>query len=90
MNDANIQLMREDVYTERKKIVVANMPLTDTEATKFSPVYDRYIADCIKVSDVRFARLKEYPQNYKTTPMSKPTASLSAGWLSTTTILSFV
>ena len=35
VNDANIQLMRQDIRAERKKVVAANMPLTDTEATKF-------------------------------------------------------
>ena len=31
VNDANIQLMRQDIRSERKKVVAANMPLTDTE-----------------------------------------------------------
>lgn len=66
-NDANIELMRQDVRAERKKIVAASMPLTETEATKFWPVYDRYVAETIKVNDVRFALLKEYAQNYETT-----------------------
>ena len=38
VNDANIQLMRQDIRSERKKVVAANMPLTETEATKFWPV----------------------------------------------------
>jgi hypothetical protein len=67
VNDANIQLMRQDVRSERKKVVAANMPLTETEATKFWPVYDRYIAETIKVNDMRFALIKEYAQNYETT-----------------------
>jgi hypothetical protein len=67
VNDANIQLMRQDVRSERKKVVAANMPLTETEATKFWPVYDRYIAETIKVNDVRFALIKEYAKNYQTT-----------------------
>ena len=66
VNDANIELMRQDIRSERKKLVAANMPLTDTEATKFWPVYDRYIAETIKVNDVRFAVLKEYAKNYDT------------------------
>jgi hypothetical protein len=65
VNDANIQLMREDVRSERKKIVASNMPLTETEATKFWPLYDRYIGETIKVNDVRYALLKEYAQNYQ-------------------------
>ena len=62
-----IQLMRQDIRSERKKVVAANMPLTDTEATKLWPVYDRYIAETIKVNDVRFALLKDYAKNYDMT-----------------------
>ena len=46
--------------------MAANMPLTETEATKFWPVYDRYVAETIKVNDVRFDLLKEYAKNYST------------------------
>ena len=47
VNDANIQLMPQDIRSQRQKVVAANMPLTDTEATKFWPVYDRYIGETI-------------------------------------------
>jgi len=67
VNDANLQLMRQDIRAERKKIVAANMPLTETEATKFWPLYDRYISETIKVNDARYALIKEYAQNYGTT-----------------------
>jgi len=67
VNDANLQLMREDIRAERKKIVAVNMSLTETEATKFWPVYDRYIGETIKVNDVRFALLKDYARNYDNT-----------------------
>lgn len=66
VNEANIQLMRADIRSERKKVVAANMPLTEAEATKFWPVYDRYIAESVKVNDVRYALIKEYAQNYGT------------------------
>lgn len=67
VNDANIQLMRQDIRSERKKVVAANLPLTEAEAVKFWPVYDRYIAETIKVNDVRFALLKEYARNFDAT-----------------------
>ena len=67
VNDANIELMRRDIRSERKKVVAANMPLTETEATKFWPLYDRYIAETIKVNDVRFALLKDYAKSYENT-----------------------
>jgi hypothetical protein len=66
VNDAYMQMMRQDIRSERKKIVAANMPLTETEATQFWPVYDRYIAEAIKVNDVRYALIKEYAQNQET------------------------
>jgi hypothetical protein len=66
VSDANIQLMRQDIRSERKKVVAANMPLTETEATQFWPLYDRYMAETIKVNDARFAILKDYAKNYDT------------------------
>ena len=63
-NDAQIQMMREDIRSQRKKIVAASMPLTADEATKFWPLYDRYIGETVKVNDVRYALIKEYAQNY--------------------------
>ena len=66
VNDANIQLMRRDIRSQRKKIVAANLPLTEAEATKFWPVYDRYIAETIKINDTRFALIKDYGKNYDT------------------------
>ena len=64
--EANIQLIREDIRSERKKIVAENLPLTATEATKFWPVYDQYIAETIKINDVRYALIKEYAQTRDT------------------------
>lgn len=64
-SDANVQLMRQDIRAERKKIVAANMPLTETEATKFWPVYDRYIAETVKVNDSRYSLVKEYARTYQ-------------------------
>jgi hypothetical protein len=62
--DANVDLMRKDIRAQRKKIVAANMPLTEAEATKFWPLYERYIGETIKVNDARYALIKEYSQNY--------------------------
>src|SRR5262249_10934203 len=56
----------EDIRSHRKQLVGANMPLTDTEATRFWPLYDRYIAETVKVNDVRYALIKEYAHNYQT------------------------
>ena len=66
ISDEEIQIMREDVRANRKKLTAANMTLTPDEAAKFWPIYDQYIQDTIKVNDVRWALIKEYAANYST------------------------
>jgi len=65
-NDADIQLLREDVRNDRKKIVAANLPLTAAEAAKFWPVYDQYVNDMKTVNDARISIIKQYAENYET------------------------
>jgi len=64
--DQDIQLLREDVRSEKKQVIAANLQLTDAEATKFWPVYDAYAADAAKIGDARVAIIKEYAQSYNT------------------------
>jgi hypothetical protein len=65
-SETDIKLLREDIRSERKRLVAANMPLTDTEATKFWPIYDQYAAEVSKLGDTRVALIKEYAQSYDT------------------------
>jgi hypothetical protein len=66
MADDTVQLMRQDIRSEREKIVAANLPLTEDEAVKFWPLYDRYVVEHSKIYDVRYALIREYAQNYNT------------------------
>jgi Spy/CpxP family protein refolding chaperone len=64
--DHDIQLLREDVASQRKQITAANMTLTDAEATKFWPIYHQYSAEIMKIGDARVALIKEYAQGFTT------------------------
>ena len=64
--DKDIALLRRNLRTEKKKIIAANLPLTETEATKFWPIYDQYAAEMAKNNDALDALLKEYAANQKT------------------------
>jgi hypothetical protein len=64
--DQDIQMLREDVRSQKKQIVAANMTLSDAEATKFWPIYDQYSAEVAKIGDTRVALIKEYAQSYDT------------------------
>jgi len=66
VTDKDIQLLRQDVRSQKKQIVAANMQLTDAEAEKFWPVYDQYTAEVTKLGDTRVALIKQYAQNYDT------------------------
>ena len=60
--DQDIKLLRQDLRSERKQIVAANMDLTDATAQKFWPVYDQYVADLAKIGDTKAALIKNYLQ----------------------------
>ncbi len=64
VTDQDIQLLRQDIRSQRKQLVAANLTLTETEATKFWPVYDQYAAELTKIGDQKYALIKEYAQNF--------------------------
>jgi hypothetical protein len=64
--DKDILLLRRNLRAEKKKIIAANLPLTETEATKFWPVYDQYAAEMAKLNDDFYALVKDYVANQKT------------------------
>ena len=64
--DRDIQLLRLDIRSQKKQLIAANLKLTDAEATKFWPVYDRYTADLVKINDEKYAVLKEYADEWAT------------------------
>jgi hypothetical protein len=64
--EKDLELLRRDLRSEKKKIIALNVPLTETEATKFWPVYDQYAAEMSKHYDQFYSVIKEYAANQKT------------------------
>jgi hypothetical protein len=64
--DQDVEMLRKDIRSEKKQIIAANLTLTDTEATKFWPLYDQYTADLVKINDAKYAAIKDYATNYDT------------------------
>jgi len=64
--EKDLQLLRRDLRAEKKKILAMNISLTETEATKFWPVYDAYAADMTKHYDDFYAVIKDYAAKQKT------------------------
>jgi hypothetical protein len=59
-----IALMRKRIESVRKQLVASNLTLTDTEATKFWPVYDQYSKELSKITETKTALIKEYGDAY--------------------------
>src|SRR6185503_11060347 len=64
--EADLALLRRDIRAEKKKLIAANMPLTETDATKFWPVYDQYVAEMTRHNDEFYSLIKDYAANQKT------------------------
>ena len=79
--DAAVEQLREDMRSERRKIVAANVPLTEAEAPKFWAVYDQYRAKAAEIYDVRYALIKQYAKNYDTMTEAQADAFIER-WLS--------
>jgi hypothetical protein len=77
--DQEIAMLRSDLRSTRKKVIAANMTLTDTETEKFWPTYDQYVSELVKINDAKYALIKEYLQNTNMT--DEQADSLSKRWL---------
>ena len=64
INNQDMDLLRKDLRSKRKQLIAANLKLTDTEAAKFWPVYDQYIAELITINDRKFGLIQEYADNW--------------------------
>jgi hypothetical protein len=64
--EKDLALLRRDIRSEKKKIIAANISLTETEATKFWPVYDQYVAEMTIHNDEFYSAIKNYAANQKT------------------------
>jgi hypothetical protein len=64
ISSQDLDLLRKDIRSKKKQLVAANLKLTDTEATKFWPIYDQYTAELIKINDKKFALVQDYADNW--------------------------
>jgi hypothetical protein len=62
--DQQMALMHRQIDSMKRQIIAANVTLTDTEATKFWPVYEQYSAELKKITDTKNALIKEYAEEY--------------------------
>ena len=64
--ETDVLLLRRDLRSDKKQLIALNLSLTETEATKFWPVYDQYAAEMAKHNDEFYTLIKNYAANQKT------------------------
>jgi hypothetical protein len=82
LTDQQLALLRKDIRSTKKQLIATNLTLTDTEATKFWPVYEQYSADFGKINEARTTIVKEYSDGYGTLTDDQAD-SLIRRWLDT-------
>jgi Spy/CpxP family protein refolding chaperone len=61
-----LELLRKDIRSQKKQLIAQNLKLTDSDATKFWPIYDRYTAELVKINNKKYAAIQEYADHYGT------------------------
>jgi hypothetical protein len=63
-NEATVEVLLNAIRSNRKALVAANLGLTDDEAAKFWPVYDRYQKEINATGDRLLAVIRTYTANF--------------------------
>jgi hypothetical protein len=66
LTDADIDRMRAELRADKKKVTAETLKLTDAEAAKFWPVYDKYIAELTVINTAKYDLIKEYTEKFGT------------------------
>jgi hypothetical protein len=61
---ANLDVLVDAVRSNRKALVAVNLKLTDEEATKFWPIYDRYQQETNALGDRLVGVIQDYTTNF--------------------------
>ena len=63
---SDIEVLRQELRTDRQAVIAKNMKMTEAQATAFWPVYRAYQADLTKVGDRYIKLLEGYGKKYDT------------------------
>ena len=62
--EANLDVLVDAIRSNRKALVAANLNLTDAEAAKFWPIYDRYQKEINATGDRLIGVIQDYTANF--------------------------
>jgi len=65
-SDTDLQLLRQDLRTQKQKLIAENLPMTEQEAIKLWAVYNRYSQELRQINDEKFRLVKQYGDQWGT------------------------
>jgi len=74
LSEADLQILRSELRADKRKVTAETLKLTDAEAAKFWPVYDKYVAELAVINNDKYAVIKEYTEKYGTYNDAQATA----------------
>lgn len=80
-NDQYMELMRQDLRTEKTALLTVGMNLTSEQGEVFWPIVRDYQNELTKIGDKRIAMIKAYAENYETMTGDKA-AKMTKEWFS--------
>ena len=63
LTDADIQLLRQDLQTQKNQIITDTMTFTESEAAAFWPIYKEYASEQQAIAAKRLNVIVDYAQN---------------------------
>jgi hypothetical protein len=64
--DSYIELLRSDLKTEKKAVIMQTVEFTEAEEEAFWPIYREYGLELDALGDRRLALIKDYAENFDT------------------------
>src|SRR5688572_24950634 len=69
-----MQVLRKQLASDKKKVVVANLPLTEAEAKGFWPIYDDYQKGLNQINDRLATMIAAYAKEHNAASLTDETA----------------
>jgi hypothetical protein len=65
---AQLEVLRDTILANKRALVAVNLPLTDDEAARFWPIYERYESELKAINDRVVKLIDEYTQAFLDLP----------------------
>jgi hypothetical protein len=61
---ADLEIIRTELRADKRKTTAETLNLTDAEAARFWPIYDKYINELTVINNSKYGLIKEYSEKY--------------------------